>query len=171
MNSSSMFLHIFIQFLLLLLCDSRFLSSSSSRRPMISRSSMNLRKTACFAKVTPSKDFDSMDQYREAVVNILKLQNLSDEKLGGKELLSIIIKKWGVPYDLQLRKADVFGEASRNIYVNVMWKYYGQKSYGKTEQEYMENLEAIGQYITKLGKVTDFKEKVITIFLLEWLLS
>jgi len=121
---------------------------------------MKRSKTACFAKVTPSNEFDSMDQYRLAVVQILQEQNLSDEQLGGKELLSIIIKKWGVPYDLQLRKADVFGEASRNIYVNVMWKYDGQKSYGKTEQEYMENLEAIGQYITKLGKVTDFKEKI-----------
>lgn len=148
-----LFLCVFL-FALSSLCESRFLSAA--KRSVFS----NRNQFKLHAKITPSRDFDSMDQYREAVVNVLKLQNLSDEKLGGKELLSIIIKKWGVPYDLQLRKAEMFGEASRNIYVNVMWKYYGQKSYGKTEQEYMENLEALGQYITKLGKATDFKEKV-----------
>lgn len=148
-------LFLFVSIYLATVCDS-LLSNGNCFR-----SHGCLSKIVHSAKITPSKDFDSMDQYREAVVNILKLQNLSNEKLGGKELLSMIIKKWGVPYDLQLRKADVFGEASRNIYVNVMWKYYGQRSYGKTEQEYMENLEAIGQYITKLGKVKDFKEKVL----------
>lgn len=74
-------------------------------------------------------------------------------KLGGRELLEIIIKKWGVAYDVQLRKSKPFGEGSENVYVNIMWRYFGQKSFPMNEREYMEHLEAIGRYITAVDRV------------------
>ena len=76
-------------------------------------------------KITPSQDFRSMDEYRKAVLDVLKSQATDKTKLGGRELLELIIRKWGVAYDIQLRKNAPFGEGSANIYVNVMWRYFG----------------------------------------------
>lgn len=98
-------------------------------------------------KITPSQDFRNMDEYRKAVMDVLKSQATDKTKLGGRELLELIIRhgsnhvtianthslnqlislsrKWGVAYDIQLRKSAPFGEGSANIYVNVMWRYFG----------------------------------------------
>ena len=108
--------------------------------------------TRCHAKITPKGDGD-MESYRQAVMNTLKEESIdrSGAKLGGRELLDLIIKKWGVAYDLQLRKNTPFGEGSENIYINVMWRYFGQKSFPMDEREYLEHLEAIGRYVTSIG--------------------
>jgi hypothetical protein len=113
------------------------------------------------AKITPRGDGD-MDKYRKAVLNTLKDEAIdrSGVKLGGRELLDLIIKKWGVAYDVQLRKNTPFGEGSANIYVNIMWRYFGQKSFPMDEREYLEHLEAIGRYITAIDKVSEFKDYV-----------
>ena len=89
------------------------------------------------------------------MLNILKEQSpdQSSGKLGGRELLELIIKKWGVAYDIQIRKNSPFGEASGNVYINVMWRYFGQKSFPMDERQYLEHLEAIGRYITAMKKV------------------
>jgi hypothetical protein len=65
-----------------------------------------------------------------------------------------------VAYDIQIRKNTPFGEASGNVYLNVMWRYFGQKSFPMDEREYLEHLEAIGQYITAMGRVQHFKDFV-----------
>ena len=121
--------------------------------PMSIRSRRQM--TRCFAKITPKGDGD-MESYRQAVLNTLKEESIdrSGAKLGGRELLDLIIKKWGVAYDLQLRKNTPFGEGSENIYINVMWRYFGQKSFPMDEREYLEHLEAIGRYITSIGAST-----------------
>ena len=41
-----------------------------------------------------------------------------------------------------------------------MWRYFGQKSFPLSEREYLEHLEAIARYITALGKVEQFKQKI-----------
>ena len=95
--------------------------SFNSAKPKISTSfSRSYAK-----KITPSQDFRSMDEYRKAVLDVLKSQATDKTKLGGRELLELIIRKWGVAYDIQLRKNAPFGEGSANIYVNVMWRYFG----------------------------------------------
>ena len=47
--------------------------------------------------------------YYQAVLNVLKEESIdkSGIKLGGRELLDLIIRKWGVAYDIQLRKNKV----------------------------------------------------------------
>ena len=47
--------------------------------------------------------------YIQAVLNVLKEEAIdkSGGKLGGRELLDLIIRKWGVAYDIQLRKNKV----------------------------------------------------------------
>lgn len=110
-------------------------------------------------KITPNQD-DSMDEYRKACLNTIKSQSSSLTKLEGRELLEIIIKKWGVAYDVQLRKSKTFGEGSENIYLNIMWKYFGQKSFSLNEREYLEHLEALSRYITAIDKVQHVKDKI-----------
>jgi hypothetical protein len=66
----------------------------------------------------------------------------------------MIIRKWGVAYDLQLRKNKPFGDGSEKLYINVMWRYFGQKSFPMNEREYLEHLEAIGRYLTAVDKVS-----------------
>eukprot|EP01035_Chromulina_nebulosa_P017082 gene17082-22595_t len=101
-----------------------------------------------------------MDEYRKAMMKELDSQVTDKNKLGGRELLEIIVKKWGVAYDIQLRKSKPFGDGSENIYINVMWKYFGQKSFPMNEREYLEHLEAIGRYITAVDRVQHFLDKV-----------
>lgn len=59
-----------------------------------------------------------MDEYRKAVVKVLQETQGESGKLGGRELLELLVRKWGVAYDLQIRKSAPFGEGSANIYVN-----------------------------------------------------
>ena len=73
--------------------------------------------TLCNGKITPRSD-ESMDEYRKAVVKVLQETQGESGKLGGRELLELLVRKWGVAYDLQIRKSAPFGEGSANIYVN-----------------------------------------------------
>lgn len=47
--------------------------------------------------------------FSQAVLDVLKVEAIdkSGGKLGGRELLDLIIRKWGVAYDIQLRKNKV----------------------------------------------------------------
>ena len=95
-----------------------------------------------------------MDDYRNAIINVITQETRNSGKFGGRELLKLLIKKWGVAYDIQLRKNSPFGEASSNIYINIMWRYFGQKSFPMTEREYLEHLEAIARYLISIDKGT-----------------
>lgn len=44
-------------------------------------------------KITPNKD-ESMDEYRRAVIRAANANKLDENKLGGRELLDLIIRKW-----------------------------------------------------------------------------
>ena len=109
--------------------------------------------------ITPNKG-ENMENYRKAVRKTLEAGVSKSGKLGGRELLEIIVRKWGVAYDIQIRKNTPFGEASGNVYLNVMWRYFGQKSFPMDERAYLEHLEAIAQYITAVKRVDEFKDFV-----------
>lgn len=136
------------------ICLSFRYSSSNSNSANV-RSSMRIYGK----KITPTEG-ESMDEYRSAIRRVLDSQTPSDSKLGGREFLEMIIKKWGVAYDIQLRKNTPFGEGSSNIYLNVMWRYFGQKSFPLDEREYLEHLEALGRYLTAIDRVQHVKDKV-----------
>jgi len=112
-------------------------------------------------KITPNgDDYDSMEDYRKAVVNALQSQASRDGDFGARDMLGLLIKKWGVAYDVQLRKNTPFGEGSGNIYVNIMWRYFGQKSFPMDEREYLEHLEALCRYMKSIDRIDHFKQKV-----------
>ena len=110
-------------------------------------------------KITPNEG-ESMEEYRKSILNIIKNSEPDDRKLGGREILNLLINKWGAAYDLQIRKNAPFGEESANVYINVMWQYFGQKSFRMEEREYLEHLEAIGRYVTSINRVTQFRDAI-----------
>ena len=74
----------------------------------------------------------------------------------GEELHQILLSKWGCSYDIQLRRIK------DRIFVQVMWKYLEQASFPLSEQEYLEHLEAIANYLNAWGgvqQVQSFIEK------------
>ncbi|MGC9525222.1 MAG: DUF3067 family protein [Limnospira sp.] len=63
----------------------------------------------------------------------------------GRELHELLLDKWGVSYDMQLRRTR------GKIFVQIMWKYLEQASFPMTEAEYLDRLEAIADYLNGLG--------------------
>ena len=142
--------------LLVLLALLSYVSGLMTLRPARSRRP-DVRLHA--KKITPNEG-ESMDDYRRAVLGVINEYSTSKDEFGGRELLELIVRKWGAAYDLQLRKSAPFGEASGNLYINVMWKYFGQKTFDKSEREYLENLEAVARLIKSVNRVDQFKDKI-----------
>ena len=74
----------------------------------------------------------------------------------GEQLHQILLSKWGCSYDIQLRRMK------GRIFVQIMWKYLEQASFPLSEQEYLEHLEAIANYLHAWGgvqQVQNFIEK------------
>lgn len=63
----------------------------------------------------------------------------------GQELHRLLLEKWGVSYDIQLRRTR------GKIFVLIMWKYLEQASFPMTEAEYLDRLDAIADYLNGLG--------------------
>lgn len=65
--------------------------------------------------------------------------------ISGQELKELVIAKWNRYYDVRLQKRG------DRMYLHVMWKYLGQKSFRVTEDEYDQQMEAIAEYLTMWG--------------------
>jgi hypothetical protein len=65
--------------------------------------------------------------------------------MNGQELHQLLLGKWGVSYDIQLRRNQ------GKILVQVMWRYLEQASFPMSETEYFQHLEAIAQYLQSWG--------------------
>ena len=63
----------------------------------------------------------------------------------GQELRQILIDKWGRSYDVQLRRAQ------GKLFLQVMWKYLEQASFPLTENEYLEHLDTVANYLDGMG--------------------
>jgi hypothetical protein len=74
----------------------------------------------------------------------------------GSELRQMLVDKWGFSYDIQLRKIQ------GKIFVQVMWKYLEQASFGATEADYIAHLNWILSHLESWGavsQVVSFLEK------------
>ena len=72
----------------------------------------------------------------------------------GQELHQLLLNKWGYSYDIQLRRIK------GRIFVQVMWKYLEQASFPLSEQEYLEHLNAVANYLNAWGSVSQFKDYI-----------
>ena len=74
----------------------------------------------------------------------------------GQELRQLIVNKWGLSYDVQVRRTQ------GKIFVQVMWKYQEQKSFPLSEAEYLEHLDQVASYLAAwnaVDQVTDYVRK------------
>lgn len=63
----------------------------------------------------------------------------------GTELHQLLINKWGLSYDVQLRKVQ------GKVFFQVMWKYLEQASFPLSEDDYMAHLDEIAGYLNAWG--------------------
>ena len=74
----------------------------------------------------------------------------------GEELRQILRDKWGYSYDVQLRRIGE-GKTGR-VQLQVMWRYLEQASFPMTEQDYLQHLQKIANYLHEWGLVAKFRE-------------
>ncbi|KAJ1478968.1 hypothetical protein T484DRAFT_1959887 [Baffinella frigidus] len=101
-----------------------------------------------------------MEAFREMMQGSWdKEQSQAEEgEFDGYQLRALIEGKFGAPYDLQLQRHMFLGKPL--LFINVMWKHLGQVSFHLTEQEYMENLQAIAELCIKWERVDLVKELI-----------
>jgi hypothetical protein len=74
--------------------------------------------------------------------------------LTGAELRALVVAKWGRSYDTRLcQRRDRFNVLK--MYLQVMWKFVGQKSFPMREEAYMEQLDAVAELLTEWGVVEE----------------
>jgi hypothetical protein len=59
----------------------------------------------------------------------------------GEDLRQLLLNKWGVSYDIQLRRTR------GKIFLQIMWKYLEQLSFPLNEADYIAHLNAITNYL------------------------
>jgi len=69
----------------------------------------------------------------------------------GKDLHELLLEKWGVSYDLQIRKIK------GRVFLQVMWKYLEQASFPLSEEEYFERLDTVANYLNAWGTMAQIK--------------
>ena len=68
----------------------------------------------------------------------------------GEELRGLVVAKWGKMYDTRIhQRRDQFNKLG--LYLQVMWKFVGQKSFPMTEAQYVEQLDAVAELLTEWG--------------------
>ena len=72
----------------------------------------------------------------------------------GKELHQLLLDKWGVSYDVQLRRTR------GKVFLQIMWKYLEQMSFPLSEADYIAHLNAIAEYLNGWGSVELVKDYI-----------
>jgi hypothetical protein len=79
--------------------------------------------------------------------------------LTGAELRALVVAKWGRSYDTRLcQRRDRFN--TLKMYLQIMWKFVGQKSFPLGEEAYMEQLDAVADLLTEWGVVEEAVEGI-----------
>jgi len=109
------------------------------------------------------------DEIDELITNLqekVREQTRYDEEsfekgaLDGKQLKEMMIRKYGVLYDMNFKCVSL--PMKRVLSLNIMWSYYGQKSFPMTEEQYELKLDGLAQLVRQLNKegvVRDFFAK------------
>ena len=59
--------------------------------------------------------------------------------------MGLLRSRWRASYDLQVV------QRRGRLYLQVMWKFVGQKSFPMTEAQYVEQLDAVAELLTEWG--------------------
>ncbi|KAI3898105.1 hypothetical protein MKX03_021704 [Papaver bracteatum] len=101
----------------------------------------------------PARGNDEL--FREGLERIV---GTDDSAFSGIDLATLIRKKYGRSYDVQLIKKEFMG---RNLLaLNVMWKYVEQRSFPLTEEEYILRLDDVANTLKCWGAVSHIRNSL-----------
>ncbi|KAH9706945.1 DUF3067 family protein [Citrus sinensis] len=90
--------------------------------------------------------------------NLERIVGVDDSTFSGLDLATLIRKKYGRSYDVQLIKKEFMG---RNLLaLNVMWKYMEQRSFPLTEEEYILRLDDVANTLKCWGAVSHIRNSL-----------
>mmetsp|Transcript_3775 Transcript_3775/g.11613 ORF Transcript_3775/g.11613 Transcript_3775/m.11613 type:complete len:220 (-) Transcript_3775:72-731(-) len=136
----------------------RYLSAVENRRGTVS-----LRRSsgAEESKVALSDDDDDDDddnddflQFLEDSMEVAAGEKKDDDWIGepgsamrGEELRKLVLKRYGKLYDTRIcQRRDSMNKLQ--LFLQIMWKFVGQKSFPMTEAEYIEQTDAVAEILT-----------------------
>ena len=76
--------------------------------------------------------------------------------LDGKQLKEMMLYKYGVLYDMNFKCVNM--PMKRILSLNIMWSYYGQKSFPMNEAQYEMKLEGIAEMVRQLNRENVIRE-------------
>ncbi|CAL9172954.1 unnamed protein product [Musa hybrid cultivar] len=117
------------------------------------------------AKSNSSDDDEKDPETKKEEVNgglsrdyLERIIGIDDSTFSGTDLATLIRKKYGRSYDVQLIKKEFMG---RNLLaMNVMWKYMEQRSFPLTEEEYILRLDDIANTLKCWGAVSHIRNSL-----------
>eukprot|EP00246_Nothoceros_aenigmaticus_P003492 TRINITY_DN14662_c0_g1_i1.p1 TRINITY_DN14662_c0_g1~~TRINITY_DN14662_c0_g1_i1.p1 ORF type:complete len:285 (+),score=41.87 TRINITY_DN14662_c0_g1_i1:182-1036(+) len=89
------------------------------------------------------------EAFRKQMQRMLDNDN---DSFQGKDLATLIRKKYGRSYDVQLIKKEFLGR--QLLAMNIMWKYREQRSFPLTEEEYILHLDSVANMLRGWGAVS-----------------
>mmetsp|Transcript_23175 Transcript_23175/g.42728 ORF Transcript_23175/g.42728 Transcript_23175/m.42728 type:complete len:193 (+) Transcript_23175:84-662(+) len=109
--------------------------------------------------ITPDGGETDMAAFRQQLIDQMNKEKEQRDEFSGYDLFDLIVDKWGVAYDIRLKKETFAGKPM--LFINVLWRYLGQKSFPfKDETEYLEHLQAVAELLVKWERVDHVKEKI-----------
>ncbi|GFR51233.1 hypothetical protein Agub_g13608 [Astrephomene gubernaculifera] len=104
---------------------------------------------------TSSGEEDNTD-YAAVAANLNALLAKSvQSRMTGKDLRALVVQKWGRSYDVRLSKFH------GRMYLQVMWKFLEQQSFPLTEAQYMQQLDAVAEYLTDWGVADTVRQGIL----------
>lgn len=79
------------------------------------------------------------------------------DKFDGSALRQAILDRWGVQYDVQPQKRH------GRVYLQIMWRYFGQQSFYMDEEEFASHCEAVAILLKRWKAVDYFLDYITTI--------
>ncbi|KAK3241813.1 hypothetical protein CYMTET_48449 [Cymbomonas tetramitiformis] len=129
-----------------------------AQHPELISSSTHYRQVMAHAADDADLARSSLDSFSDA------LDSLDDEKdydvITGQELREISEEKWGRAYDIRISQRRNQLNQLR-LYVQVMWKFLGQKSFPMSERKYMEQLDAVAELLTEWGVADQVRKDLL----------
>lgn len=80
-----------------------------------------------------------------------------DAVFDGAQLREAIQNKWGVQFDIQPTKRD------GRVYLQIMWRYFGQQSFYLGEDDFAAHCEAVAQLLNTWDRVDYFLDWVANV--------
>lgn len=82
---------------------------------------------------------------------------VTSDKFDGSALRQAILDRWGVQYDVQPQKRH------GRVYLQIMWRYFGQQSFYMDEEEFASHCEAVAILLKRWKAVDYFLDYITTI--------